>query len=171
MITEQEYLDIYKVVGAAMEVFNALGRGMSEAIYQEALALEMKLKDMEVEREKPLHLYYKDVQLNKVYFADFYYNNIVIELKSVDDINSEHRAQLFNYMRVSKQDKGILLNFGEKKLRAERYIFDDETDGFILLTKHNYMQYIIRDKKDYDYYDNFFQENYVYYDNFFQEFF
>ncbi len=97
-----------------MEVFNALGRGMSEAIYQEALALEMKLQDMEVEREKPLHLYYKDVQLNKVYFADFYYNNIVIELKSVDDINSEHRAQLFNYMRVSKQDKGILLNFGEK---------------------------------------------------------
>ena len=90
MITEQEYLDIYDVVGAAMEVFNALGRGMS--------------------------------------------------------ISSEHRAQLFNYMRVSKQDKGILLNYGEKKLRAERYIFDDETDGFTLLTKQNYMQYVIRNK-------------------------
>ncbi len=146
MITEQEYLDIYDVVGAAMEVFNALGRGMSEPIYQEALALEMKLQGMEVEREKPLHLYYKDMQLNKVYFADFYYKGIVIELKSVDEISSEHRAQLFNYMRVSKQDKGILLNYGEKKLRAERYIFDDETDGFTLLTKQNYMQYVIRNK-------------------------
>ena len=142
MITKQEYLDIYDVVGVAMEVYNTLGRGMAEAVYQEAFAMEMRLQEMEVEREKQLHLYYKDMLMEKSYFADFYYKGIVIEMKAVDNIISDHRAQLFNYMRISKQNKGVLLNFGEKSLRAERYIFNEGSDRFILLTQDNYKQYI-----------------------------
>ena len=143
MITKQEYLDIYDVVSVAMEVYNTLGRGLAEAVYQEAFAMEMRLQEMEVEREKQLHLYYKDMLLEKSYFADFYYKGIVIEMKAVDNIISDHRAQLFNYLRISRQNKEVLLNFGEKSLRAERYIVNEESDRFILLTQDNYKQYIL----------------------------
>ena len=104
-MTRQEYKDIYDVVGAAMEVHATLGRGMAEPIYQEALAIEMNKRDMVVEREKPLRLQYKDVILEKIYYADFYYNGILIELKSVDEICSDHRAQLFNYMRITGKNR------------------------------------------------------------------
>lgn len=141
-MTRQEYKDIYDVVGAAMEVHATLGRGMAEPIYQEALAIEMNKRDMVVEREKPLRLQYKDVILEKIYYADFYYNGIIIELKSVEDICSDHRAQLFNYMRITGKDRGVLINFGEKRLRAERYLYLPEDDDFVLLTQDNYKDYV-----------------------------
>ena len=141
-MTRQEYKEIYDVVGAAMEVHATLGRGMAEAIYQEALAVEMKKRDMVVEREKLLRLQYKDVLLEKVYYADLYYHGVIIELKSVDEIISDHRAQLFNYMRITGNFRGILINFGEKKLRAERYLYLPEDDDFVLLSQDNYKDYI-----------------------------
>ena len=141
-MTRQEYQDIYNVVGAAMEVYNTLGRGLAEPIYQEALAVEMKKREMDYEREKMLRLFYKDVLLEKTYFADFYYHGVIIELKSVDEICSDHRAQLFNYMRVTKKNRGILLNFGEKGLHTERYLYLPEDDDFVLLTHENYQLYI-----------------------------
>ena len=147
MITKEEYLDIYRVVGVAMEVYNTLGYGMAEPVYQEAFDMEMKLQGMEPEREKQLLLYYKDMLMEKTYYADFYYNGIVIEMKAVDKIISDHRAQLFNYMRISKQQKGILLNFGEKSLRAERYVFDEDVDRFVLLTQENYKNFIFPDNE------------------------
>ncbi len=80
--------------------------------------------------------------MQKIYFADFYYKGIVIELKSTDSIVSDHRAQLFNYMRITHSDKGILINFGERSLRAERYLYVPEEDNFILLSQENYRDYI-----------------------------
>jgi len=145
MITKQEYLDIYDVAGIAMEVYNTLGRGMAEAVYQEAFAIELKLHEMEAEREKQLRLSYKGFLMDKTYYADFYYRGIVIELKAVDAIVSDHRAQLFNYMRIASQKKGILINFGEKRLRTERYIFDEGSDRFVLLSKDNYRHHILPD--------------------------
>ena len=142
MMTRQEYRDVYDVVGAAMEVHKTLGRGMAEAIYQEALAIEMEKRGMSAEREKLLQLQYKDIVLEKKYYADFYYHGIIIELKSVAEVCSDHRAQLFNYMRMTGTDRGILFNFGEKKLRAERYLFLPEEDDFILLTQDNYKNFI-----------------------------
>ena len=141
-MTKQEYKDSYDAVGAAMEVYNTLGRGMSELIYQEALAMEMSEREMTFEREKQLKLYYKGTLMEKTFYADFVYKDIIVELKSADSICSDHRAQLFNYMRITKKCRGILLNFGEKKLRAERYLYLPEDDNFILLTQDNYMQYI-----------------------------
>ena len=143
MITRQEYLDIYGVVGAAMEVHKTLGRGMAEPLYQEALEMEMNDNGMEAEREKVLLCFYKEREMKKHYIADFYYKGILIELKSVEKLCPEHRAQLLNYMRVSRQKKGLLINFGEKSLRAERYIYSPENDDFILLTQQNYLDYIV----------------------------
>ena len=141
-MTKQEYKDIYAVVGAAQEVHSTLGRGMHERVYQEALAVEMGQNGMEFEREKHLHLAYKGVALDMTYIADFYYRGVIIELKSVENINGEHRAQLFNYMRITDHQRGILLNFGEKRLRAERYLYIPEDDNFVLLTQENYKMYI-----------------------------
>jgi GxxExxY protein len=141
-MTKQEYKDIYDFIGAAMEVHATLGRGMAEAIYQEAIALELTSRGMTAEREKVLPVYYKGVKLEKTYIADFYYKGIVIEMKSVEELNSDHRAQLFNYMRVSHTSRGILLNFGESRLRAERYVYLEEEDDFVLLSSNNYKLYI-----------------------------
>ena len=141
-MTRQEYRDIYDLVGAAQEVHKTLGRGMHERVYQEALAVEMKQRDMDFEREKHLHMSYKDVPLDMTYIADFYYKGIIVELKSLESINSEQRAQLFNYMRITGHDRGLLINFGERRLRAERYLYDAEDDTFILLTQNNYKLYI-----------------------------
>ena len=141
-MTKKEYMDMYDVVGAAMEVYNTLGRGMAEPIYQEALAKEFISRNMKAEREKPLYTYYKDDLLDKIYYADFYYKDIIIELKSVEEINSEHRAQLFNYMRITKQHRGILFNFGETSLHTERYLYLPQYDFFVLLNQDNYRDYI-----------------------------
>ena len=141
-MTRQEYKSIYEVVGAAQEVHKTLGRGLSEPIYQEALAIEMNERKMDFEREKQLRLYYKDHLLEKVYYADFYYHGVVVELKAVDTILSEHRSQLFNYMRITRTERGVLLNYCERSLRAERYLYNQKTDRFILLTQDNYKKYI-----------------------------
>ena len=141
-MTRQEYKEIYDVVGAAMEVYNTLGRGMAEAIYQESLDKEFRKRGMNVEREKELQMYYKGELLDKTYYADFYYKGIVIELKSVQDVNPDHRAQLFNYMRITRQHRGILLNFGEDNLHTERYLYLPQYDDFILLNQDNYRDYI-----------------------------
>lgn len=132
-MTKQEYKDMYEVVGIAMEVHKTLGRGMAEPIYQEAFALEMKLRGKLFEREKELRLFYKGMLMEKTYFADFYYNGIVVEFKSVEEITSDHRAQLMNYMRISKAERGLIFNFGEKKLYTERYLYLPEDDDFVLL--------------------------------------
>lgn len=141
-MTKQEYLDMYQVVGLAMEVYNTLGRGLAEPIYQEALELEFKLKGLPYEREKELHMYYKDMVMKKLYSADFYFKRIVIELKAVDKICPEHRAQLFNYLRITRQHRGILFNFGEESLHTERYLYIPQYDDFVLLNQDNYRDYI-----------------------------
>ena len=141
-MTKQEYNDIYDAVGVAMEVHKTLGRGLAEQIYQEAFAIEMKLRGFQIEREKELRLHYKNVLLEKTYIADFYFNEIIIEFKSVTEISPDHRAQLFNYMRIARKYRGILFNFGESNLHTERYLYLPEEDDFVLLTHENYKFYI-----------------------------
>ena len=91
-MTKQEYRDMYDVVGTAMEVYNTLGRGLAESVYQEALAMEFKLRGMDVEREKMLKLFYKGMEMQKRFFVDFYYKGTLIELKSVEEISSERNV-------------------------------------------------------------------------------
>ena len=141
-MTRLEYKSIYDIVGAAQEVHKTLGRGLSEPIYQEALAIEMTERGMEFVREKQLTLHYKNHLMEKTYYADFYYQGVLVELKAVEKILPEHRSQLFNYMRITRQERGVLLNFCERSLRAERYLHLKETDRFILLTQDNYKLYI-----------------------------
>lgn len=141
-MTKQQYKDMYSVVGAAMEVYNTLGRGMEEPIYQEALQMELEDRGIESRREVWFDMFYKGKKMKKRYKADFVVNGVIVELKSVSVFSPEHRAQLFNYLRITKQKRGILMNFGGKSFAAERYWYQEETDDFILLKESNYRDYV-----------------------------
>ena len=78
----------------------------------------------------------------KKYYADFYYKGIIIELKSVEEIIPIHRAQLFNYLRMTGLQRGIIFNFSEESLYTERYLYLPQYDEFVLLNHDNYKDYI-----------------------------
>ncbi len=132
----QLYKDrMYEIIGAAMSLYNELGSGYSEPIYQECLSVICSERGIPWEREKMLKMYFHGVELEKTYKADFVcYDDIIVELKAVSEILSEHRAQLFNYMRITNSKFGILINFGEsQKLHAEKYMFNEDTNKFNLI--------------------------------------
>ena len=97
--------------------------------------LEKEAADLH-EREKQLPCYYKHHKLEKFYQMDIVVGDVVVELKSVDELNSAHRAQLFNYLRLTKKPIGLLINFGQSSLQGERYGYDEETNECILLDKN-----------------------------------
>ncbi len=121
MLFEKETNDI---IGAFFAVHNELGCGFLEAVYQEALAIEFKLRDIPFEQEKKLTINYKDLTLNKFYQADFIcYNKIIVETKALSSLTSEHEAQLLNYLKATKLKLGLLVNFGETSLKFKRMIY------------------------------------------------
>ena len=110
--------ELYGIIGAAMEVQNELGMGFLELVYHDALNVELGLRGIPYETEKPIEITYKDKPLDRVYKADLVcYGNIVVELKSVEKLKAEHTAQLLNYLKATGMPMGILINFGEKPLR------------------------------------------------------
>ena len=93
---------MYNIIGAAMSLYNEIGSGYSEPIYQECLSVLCTERDIPWEREKLLKMYFHGIELEKTYKADFVcYDDIIVELKAVNELLSEHRAQLFNYMRIT----------------------------------------------------------------------
>ena len=113
----------YKIIGAAMTVHSELSSGFLEAVYQEALEKEFSIQCIPYKREAPLPIYYKGELLTKSYIADFIcYDNIVVELKAVSSLKTEHKAQVLNYLKATKHELGLLINFGESKLKYERLI-------------------------------------------------
>ena len=142
MITQEEYMDMYIAVGIAIEVYNILGRAMAEKVYQEAYLIEAMKRGIAVERERPLHLKYKDVTLAQTFTPDFYYRGLIMEFKSVEEVMPVHRAQLLNYLCFANQRRGILFNFGETNLHTERYLYLSSEDRFVMLNKDNINLYI-----------------------------
>ena len=109
--------DIEEIIGAAMEVFNVLGKGFEEKVYQEAMALELTARGVPYFREPRVPIYYKSNQLTRYYQPDFIcFNHIVVELKALSSVGEEEMAQLFRYLKASKLTKALLINFGEDML-------------------------------------------------------
>ncbi len=117
----------YKLMGAAFEVYNQLGCGMAEEVYQQCLEIELHLRGIPFRSKHELRLIYKDHQIETVYKPDlFVYEGIVVELKAVTELASDHEAQIFNYMRIARQPVGYLLNFGHKgELQWKRFVLSD----------------------------------------------
>jgi GxxExxY protein len=117
----------YKLMGAAFEVYNELGYGMAEEIYQQSLEVELGLRSIPFFTKRELQVFYKGHRLETCYKPDFLvFDAIVAELKAVTELTSDHEAQLFNYMRIARQPVGYLLNFGHKgELQWKRFILSD----------------------------------------------
>jgi GxxExxY protein len=113
----------YSIIGAAMTVHRELGNGFLEAVYQEALELELGHAKIPFVREVELPVRYKDVLLNAGYRADFVcFDEIVVELKAIERLTSKEEAQLLNYLKASNKERGLLLNFGGRSLEYKRMV-------------------------------------------------
>ena len=117
----------YDLMGAAFEVFNELGYGMAEEVYQQSLEIELSLRGIPFQPKSELTTFYKDRELNARYKPNlFVFGAIVVELKAVVELISDHEAQLFNYMRLARQPVGYLINFGHKGgLQWKRFMLFD----------------------------------------------
>ena len=103
----------FLIQGALFEVYNTLGSGFLEAVYQEALELELKQRNIPFVSQKELTISYKGQELKQKYRADIVcYDKVILELKAVRALLPEHRAQLHNYLCVTGMKLGILVNFG-----------------------------------------------------------
>ena len=105
-----------KIIGCFYTVYNTLGYGFLERVYEKAMVRELTDNGILVEAQKPIKVYYKGDIVGD-YFADlFVEDKVIIELKSTVSILPEHEAQLFNYMRATDMPMGLLLNFGAKPM-------------------------------------------------------
>ena len=106
----------YQIIQAAMAVYNKLGPGFLESVYQEALGIEFARVNIPFSREQEISIFYDGIELQQRFRADFIcYNKIIIELKSVTELNDAHNAQLLNYLRATGIKVGYLINFGHAK--------------------------------------------------------
>ena len=115
--------ECYKIIGAAMNVHKILGTGFAESVYQEAFSIELKECGIPFEKEKEIKVIYKGHELEKSFRVDFLcYNKIIVELKAVNLLATEHTAQVLNYLHVCNCKIGLLINFGELSLKYKRII-------------------------------------------------
>jgi GxxExxY protein len=123
---------IYDVVGALHEVHKELGAGLNESCYQEGLRIQLEEQGIEFSKELSFHPSYHGRQMESMFRVDFLCKgDIIIECKAVEELVSNHRAQLFNYMRILSCPCGILVNFSPRYAEIERYFLDLDTNEIV----------------------------------------
>lgn len=115
--------EVFRIMGCAFEVYNDLGCGFLEPVYQEALELELTDRGITFERQKPIPIFYKGRQLIRGYIADLIVlGQIVVELKAAQNLTTRDEAQILHYLRATKLRVGLLVNFGaHPKLEWKRF--------------------------------------------------
>ena len=114
-----------KIIKAFYTVYNSLGYGFLEKVYENALSIELVKYGFQVQKQKSISVYYDEQEVG-IYYADLIVNDLdIIELKAASSIADEHYVQLLNYLKATNMEVGLLLNFG-KKPEIKRKIFDNE---------------------------------------------
>ena len=114
------------IIGLAYEVHNELGFGFLEKVYENAFVLELKKKGLQVEQQKGIEVMYKNELVGK-YIADIIINNkVIVELKSVQNLDKIHEVQLVNYLKATSIEVGLLINFS-KSAQVKRKILDNSS--------------------------------------------
>lgn len=109
----------YKIRGAIYKVYNELGPGLLESIYEAALCYQLKKDGLYVESQVPLHVYYDGIILPIDYRLDILVENkVIIELKSVEEMKKLFHKQLLTYMRIANKRLGILVNFNTEDINS-----------------------------------------------------
>ena len=111
----------YEIIGACMNVHSELGSGFLESVYQEALAVELTNLGIPFKQEVHLEVIYKGKPLKQFYIADFIcFEDVIVELKVLQQLESVHKSQVINYLQASNFDFGLLVNFGAKSLQYDK---------------------------------------------------
>ncbi len=120
--------DVYAIIGAAMEVYNQIGPGFGEAIYQEALEIESDSRKLPNNPQQEIYIDYKGVQLKQFFKPDFiYFEKIITEIKAIDRLTSREESQLLNYLKATGMQVGLLINFGaDKDLEWKRMVLTEK---------------------------------------------
>ncbi len=123
-----------KIIQAFFKVYNTLGYGFAEKVYQNALVMELLVLGLRVESPTQILVYYAGQVIGE-YFADLVVNGVVIvELKAVQHLLEEHEAQLLNYLKATPIEVGLLLNFGPRA-DFKRKVYDNERKGSLAWTR------------------------------------
>jgi GxxExxY protein len=116
-----EYEEItHKIIACAYKVFNELGFGFLESVYKKAMIIELGKTNLKVEAEKLLNVYYDKQVIGEFYIDLFVEDEIIVELKSVENLIKTHEVQLVNYLNGLKKDIGLLINFGPSGVKVKR---------------------------------------------------
>jgi GxxExxY protein len=116
--------EAYAIMGACFEVYNEMGCGFVEPVYQECLQIELPLRGIPFRPQNELLLHYKDNTLEQRYKPDFIcFDKVILEIKAVSALLDEHRAQVHNYLKATGYRLGLLVNFGQyPKVMYERIV-------------------------------------------------
>lgn len=129
---------IYETIGAAFEVYNTLGPGLLESVYEKAMIVELKSRGLSVQTQFPVEIHYKNTLIGSDLRLDLLVENkLIIELKSVETLNSVHFKQVRTYMRLLDKSAGILINFNVSDFRT----------GYKVINKNNVSIREIRGEK------------------------
>ena len=120
-----EYREITEaIIGCAYRVYNKMGFGFLESVYEKCLLIELRKAGLDAESQKPITVYYEDEIVGE-FVADIIVNDtIILELKSVRRIIEAHEVQLVNYLVATGKPVGLILNFGEQKVEIKRKVKD-----------------------------------------------
>ncbi len=120
-----EYKEVTEtIIGCAYRVYNKMGFGFLESVYEKCLLIELHKSGLNTESQKPITVYYEDEIVGE-FVADIIVNDaIIIELKSVKRIIKAHEVQLVNYLVATGKPVGLILNFGERKVEIKRKVKD-----------------------------------------------
>lgn len=115
--------ETYAIIGAAMEVHRELGNGFLEGVYQDALEIEFRQRNIPFRREQPVPVLYKAVTLGTPYRADFVcHGSIIVELKAISTLTNIESAQILHYLKATGLERALLVNFGMSRLDYKRFI-------------------------------------------------
>jgi GxxExxY protein len=119
-----------KIIKAFYKVYNTLGYGFLEKVYENALYIELEAIGFNIKNQEPIKVYYEGKEVG-VYFADLIVNDIIIiELKATEYLIEENESQLINYLKATEMEVGLLLNFG-KKPEVKRKVFSNNIEHII----------------------------------------
>jgi len=115
----------FEIIGAAMEVHRVLGPGFLESVYQRGMEAELGNRGISFEAQKRIVVEYKGESLGEHVLDLVVGREVVVELKSVKDLNEQHRAQIISYLKASGLCVGLLINFGKSRLEHKRVLLKE----------------------------------------------